>query len=78
MGFHFLSVLCHSAALLKSIRFASSALRFAGFMMRSQPFVYGSSLRSSGFDCTSVFTCSMVPVIGAMRSETALTDSTVP
>ena len=69
--------LCHSTAASKVMRLARSACKLEGFTTRSQPLMYGSSLRVSGLDWTSSLTSWMVPLKAATRSETALTDSKV-
>ena len=47
-------------------------------MRTSQPAPYGSSFTVSGASTTAWFTSSTSPESGAIRSETALTDSTSP
>src|SRR5262249_32610991 len=50
----------------------------ASLMRTSQPSPYGSSLTVSGSSTTLPFTSRTLPESGAIRSETALTDSTSP
>ena len=76
-GFYLMRLLCHSTAFVWSMRFFIPAL-FAGVTIRSHPFPKGSSFSSAGLLDTSGLTFSILPSMGATKSDTAFTDSTVP